>query len=598
MKKRVLEFLAVRKLRRDMKGPILCLQGPPGVGKTSLGKSVARAMGRKFQRIALGGVRDEAELRGHRRTYIGAMPGVIIQALAAAQSNNPVILLDEIDKLSRDHASNPQGCLLEILDGEQNGSFKDHYINTPFDLGSIFFLATSNDLMTIDRPLRDRMEILELSGYSIEEKVFIALKHLLPKQRKLHALEIDGAGEDGDGMKKSGTGPAPAGGVNSGNGGITATGNGGNGNGGMTNYTSGGSLSSSCPPPQRAQLSLSGLSLSGDDNSNLHLKRSSPSSPSPSSSPYPYLFNPTPISDPNSTGGFGGLDFGTEFGTKDGFGTNGCRLEITREGLLKLITQYTAESGVRSLERRIAEICRWVAYDIVVKEGKTALISRGNMSEKSDTTGNEHGPLSQNPQEADSDGTTSTTASSEGEKTIKSIGTKTEKTNRGKKQNWKSPVSIHINSAEHDDVGPVEIIPTTDQENLKPKSPHSSSLKSQAAAAAAALAIVPPKKVYVIGPEEVRKICGLENNRTDSNLLSSGMTVPGVAIGLAVTFYGGELLLVESAKSSPGSGQLTITGQLGDVMKESVRASLSLLKPLIKSREDVAGGGDKADVHV
>ncbi|OLQ13730.1 Lon protease [Symbiodinium microadriaticum] len=190
VKRRILEFLAVQKMRGDMKGPILCLNGPPGVGKTSLGKSVARALNRKFHRIALGGVRDEAEIRGHRRTYIGCWAIMRRPTEPATHThpppvNNPVILLDEIDKLTRNAMFNPSGAMLELLDPEQNHTFKDHYINTPFDLSKVLFLCTCNDLNTIDRPLLDRMEVIELAGYTVEEKVHITTTHLLPKQRRI-----------------------------------------------------------------------------------------------------------------------------------------------------------------------------------------------------------------------------------------------------------------------------------------------------------------------------------------------------------------------------------------------------------------------------
>ncbi len=337
VKKRILEYLAVRKLKKDMKGPILCFVGPPGVGKTSLGRSIANALGRKFVRISLGGVHDEAEIRGHRRTYIGALPGRIIQGLKKAGSNNPVFMLDEVDKIGMDFRGDPSSALLEVLDPEQNFSFSDHYIEAAFDLSNVMFITTANILEPVPPALRDRMEIIEIPSYTEEEKLMIAKRFLVPKQIKEHGLdEINVVFED--------------------------------------------------------------------------------------------------------------------------------------EALKKIINGYTKEAGVRSLERRIADVCRGAARDVV--EGK--------------------------------------------------------------------------------------------------------------------------KEKRVVGGDDVTVFLGREKFYLE---VSERITKPGIATGLAWTPVGGDILFIEATKMK-GKGSLIITGQLGDIMKESIQAAVSYIASNSKDLGIEENFKDKYDIHV
>ncbi|XP_032086555.1 lon protease homolog 2, peroxisomal isoform X2 [Thamnophis elegans] len=381
LKKRVLEYLAVRQLKNNLKGPILCFVGPPGVGKTSVGRSVAKTLGREFHRIALGGVCDQSDIRGHRRTYVGSMPGRIINGLKTAGVNNPVFLLDEVDKLGKSLQGDPAAALLEVLDPEQNHNFTDHYLNVAFDLSQVLFIATANTTATIPAALLDRMEIIQVPGYTQEEKIEIAHRHLIPKQLEQHGLT-----------------------------------------------------------PQQIQ--------------------------------------------------------------------------IPQEATLVIITRYTREAGVRSLDRKLGAICRAVAVKVAESQHKE---TRPDHSEGTEGDGKE--PIAEEP-------------------------------------------------------------------------------KSETLHDASDLAL-PPEMPILIDFHALKDILGPPMYELE---VSVRLNQPGVAIGLAWTPLGGEIMFVEASRMD-GEGQLTLTGQLGDVMKESAHLAISWLRSNAKRYQLTNASGsfdllDNTDIHL
>uniref|UniRef100_A0A2K6S4B8 Lon protease homolog 2, peroxisomal n=3 Tax=Saimiri boliviensis TaxID=27679 RepID=A0A2K6S4B8_SAIBB len=382
LKKRVLEYLAVRQLKNNLKGPILCFVGPPGVGKTSVGRSVAKTLGREFHRIALGGVCDQSDIRGHRRTYVGSMPGRIINGLKTVGVNNPVFLLDEVDKLGKSLQGDPAAALLEVLDPEQNHNFTDHYLNVAFDLSQVLFIATANTTATIPAALLDRMEIIQVPGYTQEEKIEIAHRHLIPKQLEQHGLT-----------------------------------------------------------PQQIQ--------------------------------------------------------------------------IPQVTTLDIITRYTREAGVRSLDRKLGAICRAVAVKVAEGQPKEAKLERSDVAER-------------------------------------------------------EVCREHI----LEDEKPESISDTAD------------------------LAL-PPEMPILIDFHALKDILGPPMYEME---VSQRLSQPGVAIGLAWTPLGGEIMFVEASRMD-GEGQLTLTGQLGDVMKESAHLAISWLRSNAKKYQLTNAFGsfdllDNTDIHL
>ncbi|XP_063053611.1 lon protease homolog 2, peroxisomal [Engraulis encrasicolus] len=405
LKRRVLEYLAVRQLKRALKGPILCFVGPPGVGKTSVGRSIARTLGREFHRIALGGVCDQSDIRGHRRTYVGSMPGRIINGLKTVGVNNPVFLLDEVDKLGKSLQGDPAAALLEVLDPEQNHSFVDHYLNVAFDLSQVLFIATANSTATIPPALLDRMEVLQVPGYTQEEKVEIAHRHLIPHQLEQHGLT-----------------------------------------------------------PQHLQI-------------------------------------------PPHT-------------TQD------------------IISRYTREAGVRSLERKIGAICRAVA--VKVAEGHK--VARQEARQESSSSGS------------------------------------------GEEEEAAQQQETHQHQHQLQEAAQLE----ADEQGGVYEAQHESAELS-----------APPEMPILIDPPALKDILGPPLYDME---VSERLTLPGVAVGLAWTPLGGEIMFVEASRME-GEGQLTLTGQLGDVMKESAHLAISWLRSNAKlyTLTNLSGHADPmegTDIHL
>jgi ATP-dependent Lon protease len=436
VKERIVEYLAVRKLKGDMKGPILCFVGPPGVGKTSLGQSVARAMNRQFVRISLGGVRDEAEIRGHRRTYIGSMPGRIIQALRQAGSTNPVFMLDEIDKMSTGFQGDPASALLEVLDPAQNNTFRDHYLELPYDLSHVLFITTANQLGPVHPALLDRMEVISLTGYTEEEKVHIARRYLLPRQLTEHGL-----------------------------------------------------------PP--------------------------------------------------------------------------TALDLTDQALRKVISEYTREAGVRSLERQLGTIARKVAARLV---GVVPSPRHGAVSSNAGTTA---------------------TAQAAGSATTQPGGSGTQRAPIAGPAAT-GPVAVSVKSAKSEsDHADGAATPAASGATSAAPTPIVTPI---ATISAPPLPWLPPVvPTTVVDVDTLDDYLGRARFRQETPFRTSR---PGVATGVAWTESGGDVLFIEASLLPGGHGQIVLTGQLGSVMQESARAAVSHIRAEAESLGVAPNFLEKHDLHI